>query len=233
VRLKPIRANRMAGTNQSGRSGRSLYNLPLICGLLQAPSLGELAEPFGRKQVGSSAMPFKRNSDQCRRILTVWPVLSQLCPVLPGITPLTPSWNGPLDDSANRREILPAAFLATDEILRRATRLVRICGWMEAALPEIWRKYGTFAATSESCWLRPKAGADRQEDARNHPRAQPGRLGRVGRRSGQSPARPSSTDARITQYLAPAEILGLLDAPNMSAMRRNEQENWQHRSERR
>ncbi|GIK41702.1 MAG: adenylosuccinate lyase [Chloroflexota bacterium] len=189
----------------------SLYKFAFDLRLLQAPSLGELAEPFGRKQVGSSAMPFKRNPINAENIDS----LARFVATLPRV-----AWDNAahsllertLDDSANRREILPAAFLATDEILRRAIRLVRDLRVDEAALARNLEKYGTFAATERVLLAAAKAGADRQEMheiIREHSLAAWAELA-----AGQANPLASrlSTDARITRYLAPAEILGLLDA---------------------
>ncbi len=189
----------------------SLYKFAFDLRLLQAPSLGELAEPFGRKQVGSSAMPFKRNPINAENIDS----LARFVATLPRV-----AWDNAahsllertLDDSANRREILPAAFLATDEILRRATRLGRDLRVDEAALTRNLEKYGIFAATERVLLAAAKAGADRQEMheiIREHSLAAWAELA-----AGQTNPLASrlSTDARITQYLAPAEILSLLDA---------------------
>lgn len=189
----------------------SLYKFAFDLRLLQSPSLGELAEPFGRKQVGSSAMPFKRNPINAENIDS----LARFVATLPRV-----AWDNAahsllertLDDSANRREILPTAFLATDEILRRATRLVRELRVDEAALARNLAKYGIFAATERVLLAAAKAGADRQEMheiIREHSLAAWAELA-----AGQTNPLPSrlSTDARITQYLTPAEILGLLDA---------------------
>ncbi len=103
--------------------GQSLYKLAADLRLLQAPSLGELAEPFGKKQVGSSAMPFKRNPINAENIDSQCRYLASLPRV---------AWDNAahsylertLDDSANRRTILPEAFLVADECLRRAQRIV-------------------------------------------------------------------------------------------------------------
>jgi adenylosuccinate lyase len=189
----------------------SLYKFAFDLRLLQAPSLGELAEPFGRKQVGSSAMPFKRNPINAENIDS----LARFVATLPRV-----AWDNAahsllertLDDSANRREMLPTAFLATDEILRRATRLVRNLRVDEAALARNLEKYGTFAATERILMAAAKAGADRQEMhevIREHSLAAWAELA-----AGQANPLPGrlSTDPRITQYLTPAQIIALLDA---------------------
>jgi adenylosuccinate lyase len=189
----------------------SLYKFAFDVRLLQAPSLGELAEPFGRKQVGSSAMPFKRNPINAENIDS----LARLVATLPRI-----AWDNAahsllertLDDSANRRELFPTSFLATDEILRRATRLVRDLHVDEAALARNLEKYGTFAATERVLMAAAKAGADRQEMheiIREHSLAAWAELA-----AGQANPLPGrlSSDPRITQHLSSGQILALLDA---------------------
>jgi adenylosuccinate lyase len=191
--------------------GGSLYKFAFDLRLLQAPSLGEWAEPFGRKQVGSSAMPFKRNPINAENIDS----LARFIATLPRV-----AWDNAahsllertLDDSANRREVLPTAFLACDEILRRATRLVRDLRVDEAALARNLEKYGTFAATERVMLAAARSGADRQEMheiIREHSLAAWAELA-----AGQPNPLPArlSTDARITQYLIPAQIIALLDA---------------------
>ncbi|NJN95149.1 MAG: adenylosuccinate lyase [Anaerolineales bacterium] len=189
----------------------SLYKFAFDLRLLQAPSMGELAEPFGRKQVGSSAMPFKRNPINAENINS----LARFVATLPRV-----AWDNAahsllertLDDSANRREIFPAAFLSTDEILRRATRLVRDLRVDEAALKRNLEKYGTFAATERVLLAAAKAGADRQEMheiIREHSLAAWAELA-----AGQPNPLPErlASDPRITAYLSPAQIMALLNA---------------------
>jgi adenylosuccinate lyase len=189
----------------------SLYKFAFDLRLLQAPSLGEWGEPFGRYQVGSSAMPFKRNPVNAENIDS----LARLVASLPRI-----AWDNAahsllertLDDSANRREMFPAAFLATDEILRRATRLVRDLRVDEVALARNLEKYGTFAATERVLMIAVKAGADRQEMheiIREHSLAAWAEL--AGGGPNPLPARLSN-DEKITNYLSPAQIITLLDA---------------------
>ncbi|HEV8267821.1 MAG TPA: adenylosuccinate lyase [Thermoanaerobaculia bacterium] len=76
----------------------------------------EIEEPFGKKQVGSSAMPYKRNPMKCERInaLSRW-ILS--IADSGNWTHATQWFERTLDDSANRRLALAEAFLAADAVL--------------------------------------------------------------------------------------------------------------------
>ncbi|NLG29402.1 MAG: adenylosuccinate lyase [Chloroflexi bacterium] len=129
--------------------------------LLQSPLFGELSEPFGSKQVGSSAMPFKRNPIASESICS----LARSVAGLPRV-----AWDNAalsmlertLDDSANRRTLLPEAFLAVDEML---TRLSGIVGGLRIGREAIARNlaaYGPFAATEPLLMALAVAGADRQ-----------------------------------------------------------------------
>ncbi len=57
---------------------QSLYKLAFDLRLLQSPPIGELSEPFGSKQVGSSAMPFKRNPIRAEKVDSLGRYLAQL-----------------------------------------------------------------------------------------------------------------------------------------------------------
>lgn len=197
--------NALAGLAQS------LYKFAFDLRLLQAPSLGEWAEPFGRKQVGSSAMPFKRNPINAENIDS----LARLVASLPRV-----AWDNAahsllertLDDSANRRELLPTAFLAVDEILRRATRLIRDLRVDEAVMARNLHKYGVFAATERVLMAAAKAGADRQEMhelIREHSLAAWAAMA-----AGQENplAAHLAADERLRPYLTPEQVLALLDA---------------------
>ncbi len=139
----------------------SLYRFAFDLRLLQSPPFGEWSEPFGAKQVGSSAMPFKRNPVNAETIDS----LARYVAALPRV-----AWDNcahsllerTLDDSANRRIILPNAFLASEEIVRRAHRLLRGLNIHDEAIARNLDAYGAFAATEQLLMELVKAGADRQ-----------------------------------------------------------------------
>ena len=85
-------------------------DLRLLC------HLKEVEEPFEANQIGSSAMPYKRNPMRCERICS----LARYVIVdvgNPAITTATQWFERTLDDSANKRLSVPEAFLAVDAIL--------------------------------------------------------------------------------------------------------------------
>lgn len=142
--------------------GSTLYRFAFDLRVLQTPAIGEWSEPFGSKQVGSSAMPFKRNPIRAENVNSLARYLAQLPRV---------AWDDAahsllertLDDSANRRIILPNAFLTADELLGTVTRLVRDLRINEMAVARNLATYGPFAGIEPLLMRLVKAGADRQE----------------------------------------------------------------------
>ena len=79
-------------------------------------SFEEMEEPFGTKQIGSSAMPYKRNPMRSERICALARYV--ICDALnPAFTASTQWFERTLDDSANKRISVAEAFLAVDAIL--------------------------------------------------------------------------------------------------------------------
>jgi adenylosuccinate lyase len=139
----------------------TLYKFAFDLRVLQSPPLGEWAEPFGSKQIGSSAMPFKRNPINAEKIDSI----ARFVATLPNV-----AWHNAahsllertLDDSANRRLMLPEAFLAVDEILKVGLRLIRDLTVREDVIRRNLDTYGPFAATERLLMEAVKAGANRQ-----------------------------------------------------------------------
>ena len=102
---------------------------------------GELREAFGKNQVGSSAMPYKRNPMKAERLCA----LARLLPHLRGViaeTAATQWLERSLDDSAARRVAFPDLFLAADGALRVACDLVR---GLEADVPTVEARLAEYA----------------------------------------------------------------------------------------
>jgi adenylosuccinate lyase len=191
--------------------GASLYKLAFDLRLLQSPPLGELSEPFGEKQVGSSAMPFKRNPIRSEKINSLARYLASL-PHIAWDNAAHSLLERTLDDSANRRILLPEACLAADEILRTANGILSRLRVDETAIARNMSIYGPFAATERVLMALVKAGADRQamhERVRIHAMKAWETL-----RQGEVNPLVSllCQDAELTEYLTEEEIHRLMDA---------------------
>jgi len=190
---------------------QSLYRFAYDVRLLQSPPIGEWAEPFGARQVGSSAMPFKRNPIHTENMTS----LARYVATLPRV-----AWDNAahshlertLDDSANRRALLPEAFLATDELCNRALRVIDGLRVDRDAAERLLGAYGTFAATERLMMEAVKRGGDRQalhEVIREHalaawPEVQAGRPNPLAQRL--------AADPRVTAFVPADEVPALLAA---------------------
>ncbi len=197
-------------TALAGLAG-SLYKFAFDLRLLQSPLAGEWREPFGAQQVGSSAMPFKRNPIQSEKLDS----LARLVASLPQVAWENAAYSlleRTLDDSANRREILPVAFLAVDEMLRVACRLLKGLQIDKAAVARNLDEFGVFAAIERILVAAVKAGADRQK-MHEHLREQ-SLIAWAALAAGQPNPLPQHLldSPELAAYLSPEQIRRLLDA---------------------
>ena len=128
--------------------------------MLQA--FGELEEPFESQQIGSSAMAYKRNPMRSERIASLARFVLSLEPNA-NQTHAVQYLERTLDDSANRRLVIPEAFLATDAILVLVHNVV---SGLEVHPARIRRRVDDelpFMATEELIVRFVRAGGDRQE----------------------------------------------------------------------
>ena len=133
-------------------------------------SFGEIEEPFESEQVGSSAMAYKRNPMRSERIAS----LARFVNSLEGNANQTHAvqyFERTLDDSANRRLVIPEMFLATDAIL---LLMENIASGLEVHPAVIERRVAAelpFMATEQLIVRAVRAGGDRQvahETIRKH-----------------------------------------------------------------
>ena len=130
--------------------------------ILQSPLYGEWSEPFGKKQVGSSAMPFKKNPINSENICS----LSRLVTQLPNVAAENASLSyleRTLDDSANKRFIIAEGFLATDQILMTAEKIISGLVINEEKISYNLDQYAPFVASELIMMEAVKNGADRQK----------------------------------------------------------------------
>lgn len=189
----------------------SLHKMAFDLRIMQSAGFGEVREPMGKRQVGSSAMPFKRNPVKSENVCS----LARFVAALPDIAWQNAAQNlleRTLDDSANRRSILPEAFLATEEMLRVMTGIADGLDVDEAGCKANLERFGAFSASERVLMALVAAGADRQamhEKIREHSRKAWDAL-----REGRSNplAEFLAADLDVLKYLQPAKIRELMDA---------------------
>ena len=122
----------------------------------------EIDEPFGDKQIGSSAMPYKRNPMRCERICGLTRFVMNL--VGNAYDTAATQWlERTLDDSSNRRLSLPEAFLALDGALDLMHNVASGLVVHEAMVRKNLMAELPFLATENILMEAVKAGGDRQD----------------------------------------------------------------------
>jgi len=147
-------ANALAGVAQSAHK---------LCNDLRLLAhLKEIEEPFEKSQIGSSAMAYKRNPMRCERATALSRLVLSLASS-PAMTASEQWFERTLDDSANRRVVIPEVFLAVDGILGI---LINVTGGL-VVYPQVIaaRVAGElpFMATENIMMAAVKAGGDRQQ----------------------------------------------------------------------
>jgi adenylosuccinate lyase len=190
--------------------GASLSKFAADVRVLASPGFGELGEPFAQSQVGSSVMPFKQNPILSERI-------GSLARLLPGYADVT--WQNAatnflertLDDSANRRIVLPEALLCADELVTLARTVIEGLRVEERRIAQNVRTYAPFTGTQAVMMEAARSGGDRQllhEALRNASME----AWEAVRRGDENPLSRLLTDrAELTALVDPAEIRRLLD----------------------
>ena len=139
---------------------QSAYKFSNDMRLLQ--SFEEMEEPFEKNQIGSSAMPYKRNPMRCERIssLARYVIADS---VNPAMTAGTQWFERTLDDSANKRISVAEAFLAVDAILNIYINVTSGLVVYENVIKKRVMEKLPFMATENIMMESVKRGGDRQE----------------------------------------------------------------------
>ena len=177
-------------------------------------NLKEVEEPFGKGQVGSSAMAYKRNPMLCERATGLARFVISLAQS--AFQNAAEQWlERTLDDSANKRLLIPECFLATDGMLQIVVRVGRglvvypqvMRARLEAELP--------FMATEDILMAAAAAGGDRQtlhERIRVHSQAAAEQVKLHGRPNdllARLRADPAFRKVRMDRLLRPGAYVGL------------------------
>lgn len=189
----------------------SVHKFAMDFRILQSPPFGEWAEPFGQKQVGSSAMPFKRNPINTENMCS----LARYVAGLPAV-----AWDNAsqailersLDDSANRRIFQAEGFMAADELLLRMAHIVAEMVVDETAVARNMAIYGPFAATERVLMALVAAGGSRQ-DGHEYIREASLQAWAALREGQPNPlVALLAADERITAHVSAAQVVALMDA---------------------
>lgn len=140
--------------------GQSAYKFANDLRLLQHDR--QIEEPFETDQIGSSAMPYKRNPMRCERICSLARYLT--ADAANAAMTASAQWlERTLDDSANRRVSLPEGFLCADAVLRL---MINVTGGIvvnEKVIRKAVEEYLPFIATENIMMEAVKRGGDRQK----------------------------------------------------------------------
>ena len=143
----------LSGIAQS--ASKFATDLRLLC------HLKEVEEPFEKNQIGSSAMPYKRNPMRCERICSLARYVMADA-LNPAVTAASQWFERTLDDSANKRLSVPEAFLAVDAILNIYENVASGLVVHEQMIARHVREELPFMASENIMMVAVKKGGDRQ-----------------------------------------------------------------------
>lgn len=161
----------VSGQTYSRKVDAQVMNV--LCGIAQSASkfandlrllqsFKEMEEPFEKQQIGSSAMPYKRNPMRSERICALGRYVIANS-INPGLTASVQWFERTLDDSANKRIAMSEAFLAVDSILQI---MLNVCDGLVVYPKVVERRVMDelpFMATENIMMQAVKKGGDRQE----------------------------------------------------------------------
>ncbi len=147
---------------QSVLSGIALSCHKFAVDMRLLQSMKEIEEPFGKSQVGSSAMAYKRNPMNCERICALSRFVMSLSSNA-AVTGSTQWLERTLDDSANRRLSNAQAFLGTDAILRVVNKVINGITVYDKVIKKHTMDELPFIATENILMRCVELGGDRQE----------------------------------------------------------------------
>lgn len=139
---------------------QSAYRFSNDIRLLQ--HMKEVEEPFEKKQIGSSAMAYKRNPMRSERVGSLARYVLSL-PINAAVTASTQWFERTLDDSANKRIVIAQAFLAVDAILNLYLNISENLVVYEKVIAKHISAELPFMATENIMMECVKAGGNRQE----------------------------------------------------------------------
>lgn len=175
--------------------------------------LKEIEEPFEKNQIGSSSMPYKRNPMLCERATGLARLVFSL--VQSGLQTAAEQWfERTLDDSSNKRVIIPEAFLAADGMLRVVAHVARGLVVYPKVIEAHLRAELPFMATEEILMAGVAAGGDRQdlhERIRRHSQAAARRVKLEGRENDlleRLAADPAFAKVKLRTVTNPKQFVG-------------------------
>ena len=170
----------------------TLYKFAADFRIMQSPPVGEWSEPFGKKQVGSSAMPFKRNPINMEKVDSLTRLVSAQYQV---------AWQNSV-----------TTFLETEEALITVKKVVSGMTVHESGIERLLASYGLFSATERLLMELGKRGANRQ-DMHEVIREESLKAWAIVQQGGENPLLGYLLDNdEIKKYLTSDEVKELMDA---------------------